>query len=173
MLHGPILGMFGFANIHFDKCPSAQHNLSEAQKNHCLNIIFVKMNDWFEPNMMGMVSKSLCMQCKLMHITKNVVHVLNCKTMCLRCWNNIGWMHGWMAHFWCHNGYFFKVHYGCFHSTMYTKKSHNLTILITIHFLCAFLDIWRRFCNKVIQLKVDLHPKVSNYLVKLMNIWIM
>ncbi len=23
---------------------------------------------------------------------------------------NEGWMHGWMAHFWCHNGHFYKVH---------------------------------------------------------------
>jgi hypothetical protein len=146
---GQTLGMFGFDNIHFGKCPPTQHNLFKEQKNHCLNIIFVNMDDWFESNMMGMVSKPLSMQCKLMHTTRNVVHVLNCRTMCLKCWNSIGWMHGRVVHFWCHNGYLFKVHYGCFHRTMYTKRSHNLTIFTAIFFLCAFLDICKDFVIKL------------------------
>jgi len=52
---------------------------------------------------------------------------------------------------------------------MYIKKSHNLKIFITKHFLCAFLNIWRRFCDIIVQLKVD-NILNSHYVVKLMHI---
>jgi hypothetical protein len=55
---------------------------------------------------------------------------------------------------------------------MYTKKIHSLTIFSTTHFLCAFLDIWRKFCDRIMQLKVD-NILNSHYVMKLMHIWTM
>ncbi len=43
----------------------------------------------------------------------------------------------------------------CFHGTMYTKRSHSLTIFTATHFVCVFLNIWRRFCDRIMQLKVN------------------
>jgi hypothetical protein len=36
-------------------------------------------------------------------------------------------------------------------------------------FLCAFLDIWKRFCDRIMQLKVD-NILNSHYVVKLIHI---
>jgi hypothetical protein len=60
----------------------------------------------------------------------------------------------------------------CFHGTMDTKMNHNLTIFTTIHFLCAFLNIWKTSVIYIMQLKVD-NIVNSHYGVKLMHIWIM
>jgi hypothetical protein len=65
----------------------------------------------------------------------------------------------------------FVTHQGVFPNYVH-KKSHSLTIFIPKHFLCVFLHIWRRFCNRIMQLKVD-NILISHYVVKLMHIWTM
>jgi hypothetical protein len=58
----------------------------------------------------------------------------------------------------------------CFHGTLYTKRSHSLTIFIATHFLGAFLDIWEKNCDIIMLWKVD---NIVNfrYVVKLTHIW--
>jgi hypothetical protein len=64
---------------------------------------------------------------------------------------------------------FYHFVIGRFHGILYTKRSHNLTIFIATHFLCAFSNIWRRFCDIIVQLKMD-NILNSHYVVKLMHI---
>jgi hypothetical protein len=39
---------------------------------------------------------------------------------------------------------------------MYAKIIHSLTLFIATQFLCAFLYIWKRFCDKFLQLMVKI-----------------
>ncbi len=66
----------------------------------------------------------------------------------------------------------FVAHQGVFPWYCVHKKSHSLTICILKHFLCVILHIWRRFCNKIMQLKVD-NILNSHYVVKFKHIWTM
>jgi hypothetical protein len=56
---------------------------------------------------------------------------------------------------------------GCFHGMVYTKWCH--IFFIATHFLCAFLNIWKEFCDRIMQLKVN-NTLNSYYVVKLMHI---
>jgi hypothetical protein len=58
---------------------------------------------------------------------------------------------------------------GCFHGMVHTKWCHGLTIFIATHCLCAFLNIWRECCDRIMQLKVN-NTLNSYYVVKLMHI---
>jgi hypothetical protein len=48
------------------------------------------------------------------------------------------------------------------------KRGHNLTIWFVTHFLCAFLNIWKRFCDRIMQLKVD-NILNFDYVMKLLH----
>jgi hypothetical protein len=44
---------------------------------------------------------------------------------------------------------------GCFHGMVNTKTSHSLTVFTATHVSCDSLNIWTKFCDKNIQLKVN------------------
>jgi len=62
----------------------------------------------------------------------------------------------------------YDLHLECFHGMVYTKHNHNLAIFTSRHFLHAFLNIWRRFCDRIMQFNLD-NILNFHYVVKLMH----
>jgi hypothetical protein len=62
-----------------------------------------------------------------------------------------------------------KLALRCFHGMVYTKKSHHVIVFITTHFWSDFLNIWKRFCGRNVEIKEN-HIIKFHYVMTLVHI---